>query len=465
MNVMTRGARNAFRNRVRTVSIVLILGLAIGLSLVMDIAHAAVNQKIDSIKSSVGNTINISPAGFTPGSQANNTLSSTQIAKISSVSHVTSVTQTLSDRLTTTGSSQPSFPGRESTSTTNNQTSLISPVTINADGDRGRAFVSGGGTVPTNFTPPITILGTTDPLSVDGSTLNISQGSVIDGNKDANEAIVSDTTATRNNLQVGSVFQAYGVDITVKGIYKAATSGSAGAGNAVIVSISSLQRLTNQSGAVTAATVTVDSADNLAAATSSITANFGNSADVQNAQNVADSTVKPLISVSQISLFSLIGALVAGAVIIFKVMLMIVRERRREIGILKAIGAKNSVIIRQFMVESIVLTMLALVIGVVIGTAAATPVTNSLVSSASSSTASTMPRGMGRMPESGISGGLRANRELQSVRSSVSSVKTTVGIGTLAYGFLSAILIAVVGSGLAAYMISHVRPAEVMRAE
>ena len=41
MNAVSRGVRNAFRNATRTTSIILILGLTIGLSFVMLIAHRA----------------------------------------------------------------------------------------------------------------------------------------------------------------------------------------------------------------------------------------------------------------------------------------------------------------------------------------------------------------------------------------------------------------------------------------
>ncbi len=63
MNVVTRGIRNAFRNKIRTFSIIVILGLSVGLALAMLIANQAVGQKIDSVKSSVGNTVSIAPAG------------------------------------------------------------------------------------------------------------------------------------------------------------------------------------------------------------------------------------------------------------------------------------------------------------------------------------------------------------------------------------------------------------------
>ena len=64
MNFFTRGIRNTFRNGIRTFSIILILGLSIGLCIIMLIARDAVNKKIVEAKSSVGNSITVRPAGI-----------------------------------------------------------------------------------------------------------------------------------------------------------------------------------------------------------------------------------------------------------------------------------------------------------------------------------------------------------------------------------------------------------------
>jgi putative ABC transport system permease protein len=82
MNVVSLGIRNAFRNSVRTISIVSILGLSIGLSLVMLIANQAVGDKIESVRKSIGNSISISPAGFSSASSVNNGLTVAQVDKL-----------------------------------------------------------------------------------------------------------------------------------------------------------------------------------------------------------------------------------------------------------------------------------------------------------------------------------------------------------------------------------------------
>src|ERR1700686_3417993 len=99
MNVVTRGIRNAFRNAIRTFSIVVILGLSVGLSLAMLVAHQAVGQKINSVKASVGNTVSISPAGVRGFEGGGNPLTQVQLSGVKSLPHVTATTESLSDRL------------------------------------------------------------------------------------------------------------------------------------------------------------------------------------------------------------------------------------------------------------------------------------------------------------------------------------------------------------------------------
>jgi putative ABC transport system permease protein len=60
-------------------------------------------------------------------------------------------------------------------------------------------------------------------------------------------------------------------------------------------------------------------------------------------------------------------AVAATCLIVFVVMLYTVRERTREIGILKAVGFSNGSIMSQFMLEGVMMSLIAGVVGLVIG--------------------------------------------------------------------------------------------------
>ncbi|MDR3365918.1 MAG: ABC transporter permease [Prevotellaceae bacterium] len=62
-----------------------------------------------------------------------------------------------------------------------------------------------------------------------------------------------------------------------------------------------------------------------------------------------------------------IGTLLAGIVGVSNIMLVTVRERTREIGVRRALGAKPSKIVMQIMAESLLLTSLAGLIGLSVG--------------------------------------------------------------------------------------------------
>ena len=65
-------------------------------------------------------------------------------------------------------------------------------------------------------------------------------------------------------------------------------------------------------------------------------------------------------------------SLVVGGIVIMNIMLMVVSERTREIGLRKALGAKRKDIMSQVLTESITLSTLGGLIGILLGSLAAT---------------------------------------------------------------------------------------------
>jgi putative ABC transport system permease protein len=479
MNTVSRGVRNAFRNLTRTSAIVVILGLSMGLALSMLIARQAVNDKISDVKASVGNTVSITPAGFSGFSQVNNSLTTSQLSKLSSIDHISGLNESLTDRLSKTGSTTTSF-GPNSSSNSNATTSLSSPVTLNTHGGAGRHFfIAGGGSLPTSFSLPVSIVGTNDPSYVSSTTLKLTSGKMISSTADDDSALISSKMASKNSLKVGSTFMAYGSTMTVAGIFSGSTKNSTQAlDDSVIVSLVTEQKLSGQTGDITSAVATVDSLDNLSSVTSQIKSKLGSTADVTSSVEQANNTVAPLNSVRSITLYSLIGAVIAGSVIILLTMVMIVRERTREIGVLKAIGASNSKVTLQFMSEAVTLTLCGAVVGIILGAIAANPITHTLVNNSSTSTSTSITAGPGFGGRTGGGGGFggggggapttrftdhRGAGGL--IKSDFGNIHAAVGFGIILDGLVAAIVISLVGSSAVSYFIAKIRPAEVMRTE
>ncbi len=454
MNVVTLGMRNAFRNRTRTMAIIAILGLSIGLSLVMLISYQAVQKKISDTKRSIGNTVTIRPAGNTGMIGGNSsTLSAEDVADIKDVDHVKGEVSILTDSLSTEGGVQPMMGASDSP-----KTNLKSPVTLEkSTNSNGMTTYSGGGLMvagglPENFSPPMNIAGSSDPTNENtvagGSSLKVTSGEAVDGTKDNNEVMLSEAMAKKNDLKVGDTFTAYDTTLTVKGLFKAETESG---NNTIIVSLPTQQRLSDRSGRVSTAIATVDSLDNLKSTTDAIKTKLGNSADVTSAVDQADTALQPLASVKNVALFSLIGSVIAGGVVILMMMVMIVRERRREIGILKAIGASNMRIVLQFMSEALTLTLIGAVIGLIIGIVGGHPVTASLVDSSVSGSVSS-------------AGGLPP-RPLAVNVGDLKDIQAQIGFSIILSGVGGALVIALFGSACAGWLIAKVRPSEVMRQE
>jgi putative ABC transport system permease protein len=365
-----------------------------------------------------------------------------------------STTATLSDRLTTSDSNLQSAVSAGSLGRRFSQNSgqTFTPPSGGA-GFGGQSGSSGS----FSFTPPVTVTGTNAPTNLSsssvegGGTFTLKSGSVFGSNSTSDVAVVGTSIASKNNLKVGSTFTAYSTPITVVGIFDA---GNTFSNNQVIMPLSTVQTLSSQSGDLTSITLNVDSITNVSSVTSAASKALGSTADVTNAASQAQTTIAPLQNIQSISLYSLVGAVVAGAIIILLTMIMIVRERRREIGVIKAIGGSNLKVMGQFMVEAVTFTVMAAVIGIGLGIVAGNPITRLLVNNSSStSTTATSFRGGG------------GGRGLGFIRNNFSTIHAAIGWSILGYGLAAALIIAVVGSGLASLFIAKIRPAEVMRVE
>jgi putative ABC transport system permease protein len=469
MTTVGRGIRNAFRNVVRTISVVVILGLSIGLSIVMLAARHSVTDKVTATLSSIGNTVTIGPPGYSAGGLLGKFLTTAELAPIAHLHGVTSLDESLDGSAEAFDSAQSTAGGRFHSSVAapnaagvpaNFKTSArkLSPkVALTSLRYPGSLAFARQGLAcdPKPCTPPLSYLTVyfsgsnqpTDPVNIGASALRIVNGRPISGTTSADVAMVSTAMARRNGLKVGSTFTAYGKTFAVAAIF--ATDSQSG-NDTVVLPLPVLASLTGRTGQVFSAVVTVATLSELAPVTSGIERTLGPLANVVSYTADADKAVSSLDGVQSIALYSLAGAVTAAVVILLLVMVMIVRERKREIGILKAIGASNGRIMAQFTTEAVTFTVLGLAVGVAGGLIAASPVTSALVSHSGVS-ADTGARGIFGAPSPFLA--------------HLSDINAQVGWPVIAGALAAAVLVAVLASAATTWMIGRIRPAEVLRSE
>jgi putative ABC transport system permease protein len=246
----------------------------------------------------------------------------------------------------------------------------------------------------------------------------------------------------------------------VSGIY---STGNTFQDSGIIMPISTVQTLTSQAGAVSSVKATVNTSDNVNSTVAALKTALSGKADITSQAETAAASVSSLQGIANLTSAGVIGSAAAGALIIILAMFLVVRERRREIGVIKAIGGSSSKVIAQFTIEGLTLTVIGALIGLVLGVFISGPMTTSLVSNSQSSTSATTSASATGRGGGGFGGAVRGGF------SQLGTNVTQVTASLTPQIFLSAIgitlLIALLGSAIPAWLTSRVRPAEVLRTE
>ena len=92
-----------------------------------------------------------------------------------------------------------------------------------------------------------------------------------------------------------------------------------------------------------------------------------------------DTVVKPVQGLKSISISFMAIVLILGAIILTLLTTIAIRERKYEIGVLRAMGMKKRKVALGLWTELLVITFICLLIGISVGSAVAQPVTNVLI--------------------------------------------------------------------------------------
>jgi putative ABC transport system permease protein len=206
----------------------------------------------------------------------------------------------------------------------------------------------------------------------------LSQASVDDNLR---VAVIGATTATNLDLtssSIGSTTDVGGLPFQLIGILQP-KGGTTTADDQVVIPISTAHELFIGSDSVSAIGLSATSQDAINTVSAEITTTLDQRHGITN--GVADFTIATqaqllgtVSSVSDVLTLLLAGiasiSLLVGGIGIMNIMLVSVRERTREIGIRKAIGARGRDILSQFLVEALALSLAGGIIGIGVGVVA-----------------------------------------------------------------------------------------------
>ena len=262
------------------------------------------------------------------------------------------------------------------------------------------------------------------------------------------EALVGEVYAEQNDLGVGSTFALGDFSPEVVGIFD---SGFVFGNNQVFVPLKVAQGLAYEEkyipslDRISQVFVTVKSVDQVDRVEKGIRNQLGDSVDVLSGQKNVFIAAEGLSSIQSSSFIGALLAFVVAGMVVFFTMVLVTRERTREIGLLKALGASNGNVARQFVAESLALTLAGGLLGLAIFAAAAPVIADRILGLSSTSL-------------TGIAGGMGA----QAVSEVITFSPSWADAG---YAILAALILGGLGSFYPVYRALVVTPAEALRYE
>jgi putative ABC transport system permease protein len=194
-----------------------------------------------------------------------------------------------------------------------------------------------------------------------GSNVKIDEGR--DHDPGQYEVVVGKTIADSKGYTVGDTIAIDGKDFEIVG--KLEETGKSQLDNGITTELSVLQDVTGNTNVISIMMIqpsTPDDADKIERAIND---------DFDSLEAATDKTIMKSVGdmLGQLSLLTFalgsVAALISG-IVIMNVMMMAVRERRREIGTMKAIGATNRQVLSSIVFESVAISAIGAVIGILL---------------------------------------------------------------------------------------------------
>lgn len=230
-------------------------------------------------------------------------------------------------------------------------------------------------------------------------TSKITSGSFFTNDETSGAIVISEELASQNSLSVGSTVSFYTTDssnpftLTVVGIYTTSEDSSSenfmgmnamNAGNQIYTTLTTMETYFSTDGRtnqLNAKFFLKNSDDYDAFVAEAKTKGLSDYYQATSNLDELMEQLEPIQNVSNFSIIFLVIILIVGGIVIAIINAIQIRERKYEVGVLRAIGMSKGRVITQFLSEICIVAILALLIGTTSGTLLSQPVTNQLLQS------------------------------------------------------------------------------------
>lgn len=471
MGALTRAVRNLSRRKMRAFLVVIALGFSLAIMISLPAGILANQESIQNLSTNYDNTV----------SQMEQQLTLIECTNSSSSTYPNS-----------TFPNSGSFPRFQGFGTQENYmdesvadvigsiqgVEAVGPILEVPEGLINETVSGFGGFTFTRSVASYTVVG----VSLDSSLLdnysilpaNITEGRNLQAG-DTRVVVLSLNNTGYFGVGVGGEISILGTNFEVVGVH--GESGSSGfamgvasdVGN-LYMNITDAQAVTNLTGEISTLDVYAENSSAVSTVASEISSLFPDlsvtteASQLQTIENMYNSTLatdESAVSSTQSVAFEEIAvAVVATSLIVLFVMLYTVRERTKEIGTLKAIGFSNWNVMSQFILEGVLLSLVAGIVGIAIGSVGAPVLSGLLLPHITNPFSSS-----GARFDGGGSSGARVVSGVPGVGGVTAAASAVPSPQLMLLVLGVAVVLGAVGSLYPAWRASRIRPAEAMRYE
>lgn len=309
-------------------------------------------------------------------------------------------------------------------------------------------------------------------------TSKITSGSMITKDDEENHVVISEELATQNDSEVGDEITFYlpsdsSITYTfeITGIFETIDDSASddfmninalNAQNQIYTTVTAINNILEDDDSSNSlnATIYLKNQDDLEAYAEEVKdKGLSDYYTLSDNTDEITSTLTPIKNISNFSMTFLIIILIVGAIILAVINILNIRDRKYEIGVLRAIGMSKTKLILSLLTELFIVTVIAFIIGIIGGKLLSQPVTNKMleneINSQQVQTENTRENFGGR--------GFERPNERRATQNYEDSLTVTLDAETVIILFSFGLILVIVSGSASAIFITKYNPNQILR--